>query len=334
LYNDALVIDISGERLVMRKKVKREVLIIKLGITETIGTKVNWKGVSLGDIFRTTALLHLFKEDEVTWLTTKEGQPLLIGNPYISNLVVYSPKAVSKLKRKKFDIIINLEKARKILRLTNSITALKKYGFKLDERTGKTTAHKNSFEILANSEDPVLRRNMKDYWTKVLYNMVGAKWRGENYILGYKPRTKEIYDIGFNIFAKKRWPSKKWAISNWKKLENLIGGRYSISYQQSLNDVHKYIDWINSCRLLVTNDSLGLHLAIALKKKIIALFGPTSEKEVYLSNLGVALRPPLKLKCVPCFLTNCRYDKKCIDMINSELVYKNIKRLLGGRRIR
>lgn len=312
-----------------KMKKRRKVLIIKLGITETIGNKVNRNGVSLGDIFRTTALLHRFKDCEVTWITTKEGRPLLSDNAYISHLVVYGRKAISRLKRKKFDVIINLEKASEILRLANSIAASKKYGFRLNTDTGKTSAHENSFEVLANSEAPALRRKMKDYWTKILYDMVGAEWKGEGYILGYKPRTKEIYDIGFNIYVKKRWPSKAWAMSNWKELEKLIRGRYSISYQQSLDDIHRYIDWINSCRLLITNDSLGLHLAIALKKKIIVLFGPTSKKEVYLSNLGVALRPPSRLKCVPCFYTACKYPRKCIDLIKPEQVYRYVKRMLG-----
>lgn len=315
----------------MLKIGRRKILIIKLGITETIGNKVNWKSISLGDIFRTTVLLHLFKKDDVTWLTAKEGKSLLVNNPYINKLFVYNPSTASKLRRKKFDILINLEKERKILRFADSIRALKKYGFRLNVRTGKAEAYERAFEALVNSEKPALRRKIKEYWDKLLYDMVGAKWRGESYILGYKPKTKETYDIGFNIFVSKRWRSKAWAISNWKKLEKLIGEKYSISYQQSLNNIHNYIDWINSCRLLITNDSLGLHLAIALKKKIIALFGSTSEKEIYLSDLGVALKPPLKLKCISCFMTSCRYNRKCIDTIKPELVYENIKRLLGGR---
>ncbi len=314
----------------MQRQKRRKVLIIKLGITETIGNKVHWKGVSLGDIFRTTVILHLFKEDDVTWLTAKEGRPLLAKNPYIKRLVVYSPKAATQLKRERFDIVINLEKAKKILTLANSITALKRYGFKLDTRTGKTEAHEKSFEVLVNSEDPALRRKMKKCWTKVLYDMVGAKWKGQSYILGYKPKTKQTYDIGFNICVKKRWPSKAWAMSNWRRLKELIAGKYSISYQQSQNDIHKYIDWINSCRLLVTNDSLGLHIAIALRKKIIVLFGPTSEKEAHLSDLVIALRPAARLKCMPCFLTHCKYDAKCIDTITPNLVYENIKQMLEG----
>lgn len=45
---------------------KEKVLIVKLGFTETIDN------VSLGDVFMTTAILHLFKNDNVTGLTTKE----------------------------------------------------------------------------------------------------------------------------------------------------------------------------------------------------------------------------------------------------------------------
>lgn len=315
----------------MKKRTKRKVLIIKLGITETIGNKINWKGVSLGDIIRTTVLLHLFKNDDVTWLTTKEGRPLLVDNPYINKLEVYNPRADSKLRRKRFDVVINLDKEKEILRLVNLIKASEKYGFRFDSWTGKTEADKRALEALANSENPALRKRMKDCWDKVLYNIVGAKWKGESYILGYKPKTSEIYDIGFNIYVNKRWRNKAWALSNWKKLEKLIRRRYSISYQQSLNNIHRYIDWINSCRLLVTNDSLGLHIALALKKKVVALFGPTSEKEIYLSGSGVALTPLSKLKCIPCFLTHCKYGTSCINTIKPEIVYANIKRLLGDK---
>lgn len=47
--------------------------------------------------------------------------------------------------------------------------------------------------------------------------------------------------------------------------------------------------WISSCDYIVTHDSLGLHLALAMKKPFIALFGPTSSHEIDLYNLGVSV---------------------------------------------
>lgn len=46
------------------------------------------------------------------------------------------------------------------------------------------------------------------------------------------------------------------------------------------------MDWIGSCGTIVTNDSLGLHIALAFNKRVVALFGPTLASEVHsCSNL-------------------------------------------------
>ncbi|MBU1148399.1 MAG: glycosyltransferase family 9 protein [Candidatus Omnitrophica bacterium] len=307
---------------------KKKILIVKMGFTETIDRRISVENVSLGDVFRTTAILHLFKKDQVSWLTTKEASPLLAGNPYIDRLLIYDLSTSLQLKSEQFDIIINLEKVPGVCALTDSINAWKRYGFRFDVKKGTAHAYEHSYEAVANSEDPALRKKMKKNWAQMLYEMVGAKWSGQGYILAYKPKTSEKFDIGFNARVGRRWPNKAWPEEHWKRLEKLISGRYSISYQQSLCDINGYIDWLNSCRLIITNDSLGLHLAIALKKKAIALFGPTSEKEVYMFDNGQIVRPSKKLKCIPCFSTRCKYNRSCMYMIKPETVYRKIEKTL------
>ncbi|MBU1061330.1 MAG: glycosyltransferase family 9 protein [Candidatus Omnitrophica bacterium] len=307
---------------------KEKVLIVKLGFTETIDGKISTHSISLGDVFRTTSILHLFKNDNVTWLTTKDALPLLAQSPYIKRLLVYDLTTSLQLKSEHFDVIINLEKVPGVCALTDSIQAWRRYGFRFDAKRGTAEAYEHSYEVVANSEDPKLRRQMKKHWIEMLYGMIGRDWRGQGYILGYRPKTKEKFDIGFNVKVGNRWPNKAWPEENWRRLEELIGNKFSISYQQSLGDINGYINWLNSCRLIVTNDSLGLHLAIALKKKVIALFGPTSEREVYMFDRGCIIRPQQKLKCMPCFSTRCRFGRSCMYMIEPETVCKKIKKLL------
>lgn len=309
---------------------KQKVLIVKLGITETIAHEISLDSISLGDVFRTTAILHAFKNYDVTWLTSREGAPLLRDNPYIHRMMIYDLNSTLQLRAEYFDAVVNLEKIPWICAFTDSIPARRRYGFRFDNHTGQAEAYEDSYEALANSDDPALRKCMKKHWVQMLYEMIGEKWNGESYILGYKPKTTQIYEVGFNTNVGRRWPNKVWPMDNWKKLEKLIGDTYSISYQQSLNDIYGYIDWLNSCQLIITNDSLGLHLAIALRKKIIALFGPTSAKEVHLFDYGVALTVPPDLDCAPCFNTYCKYGKKCMDLIQPKIVSENIKHMLGG----
>jgi len=308
--------------------INQKVLIVKLGYIETIGNESGIDNISLGDIIRTTIILHLFKNDRVTWLVTEEGLPLLAGNPYIGRIFIYNLTTILQLQSERFDVVVNLEKMPGICAFTDRVTAWRRYGFRFDAERGTAQAYERAYEALANSVDPELRKKTNKHWVEILFEMLGAKYNGENYILGYKPKTEEKYDVGFNIKVGRKWPDKAWSLENWKKLEEIIGNRHSISWQESLDNIYGYIDWINSCRLLVTNDSLGLHLAIALKKKIVALFGPTSQKEITFFGLGIALKPPLNLDCIPCFMPKCKYPDLCIDAITPEMVYKAINSLL------
>ncbi|MFC1620753.1 glycosyltransferase family 9 protein [Candidatus Omnitrophota bacterium] len=307
---------------------REKVLIVKLGFTETIDASISTDSVSLGDVFRTTAILHPFQKHDVTWLTTKEAAPLLVNNPFIDRLLVYDLTSVLQLQAEHFDVVINLEKLPGVCALTDSIHAWRRYGFRFDPKKGTSEAYEHSYEVVANSEDPKLRKKIKKNWVEMLYGMMDKKWQGQGYVLGYKSKVKEKFDIGFNIKVGKRWPNKAWPEENWKRLEELTSKKFSVTHQQSLNDIAGYLDWLNSCRLIVTNDSLGLHLSIALKKKIIALFGPTSEKEIFLFNRGVVVKPEKKLKCIPCFNTRCKYEKSCMHYIKPETVYRDIVRLL------
>ena len=63
---------------------REKVLIIKPGYSETLDPE-NSGIVSLGDIVRTTPILHLFPREayHVTWLVDTAGAPLLRGNDMI-----------------------------------------------------------------------------------------------------------------------------------------------------------------------------------------------------------------------------------------------------------
>jgi heptosyltransferase-2 len=71
-----------------------------------------------------------------------------------------------------------------------------------------------------------------------------------------------------------------------------------------------------------------LHLAIALKKNVVGLFGSTSHKEVYFYGRGKAILPKDILECMPCYSAKCLNDKLCINSITSEEVYTQLKEVM------
>lgn len=305
---------------------KEKVLIIKLGYSETLDGEIG-KITSLGDVLRSTVLLHLYKNAHVTWLIDEISYPLLKGNPYIHRILSYDITSVLQLQSERFDTVINLEKVPGLCAFADSLKAWRRYGFRFDPENGVALAYDGSQHVLGICMDPEYKKTTKKYWEEVLYEMVGAKWQGEVCILGYKPKSPIMYDLGFNYDVGKKWPNKAWPMEYWKELERLIGNKYSISWQQGLKNIEDYFEWINSCDIIITNDSLGLHISNALNKKTIALYGPTLSSEIYIQN-GTKLLPHIDYECIPCLSPRCIQSKSCMNYIEPKMVYDAIENIL------
>lgn len=305
---------------------KEKVLIIKLGYSETLVSEIS-RMTSLGDVLRSTVLLSLFKDAHVTWLVDEKAIPLLKGNPLIARIMPYDLTTVLQLKAERFDTVVNLEKVAGICAFADSLTAWKRYGFRFDPDAGTAQAYDGSQHVLNICLNHDEKKSNRNYWEDILFEMAGKRWDGEMPTLGYRPASKEVHDIGFNNHVGEKWPIKAWPLEYWKELEALIGERRTVSWQRGLTSIEEYIDWINSCSLLVTNDSLGLHIAHALDKKIVALFGPTVANEVYVKN-GVKLLPEKEYDCLPCLDTVCVKGRSCMYEIRPRTVLAAVEKLL------
>jgi heptosyltransferase-2 len=308
-----------------------KVLIIKLGYSETLDPRIG-KVTSLGDVLRTTVILYPFASDQVTWLVDEQAHPLLEGNPLIHRILTYDLTAVLQLQRERFDTVINLEKVPGICALADSISAWRRYGFRFDELHGLAEAYDGCEKVVTLCKDSDFKRTYQGCWQESLLQVVGEKWEGQEYLLGYKPRTSEIYDVGLNCTVGPKWQNKAWPHMRWEELTGLMAGKYSYSLQQGMDNLNDYMDWINSCRLLVTNDSLGLHIALALRKKVVVLYGPTNPNETHFYNRAAVLYPDAKLPCTPCLQTVCSQPVNCMEFISAAAVFAAIGQLLNPAR--
>ena len=307
----------------------QKVLIIKLGYSETLDPEIG-DIPSLGDALRTTVILHCFKDYHVTWLADKKAYALLRANPYINRILFYNLTTVLQLQAEQFDVVVNLEKTPGICALTNSINAWSKYGFRFDSMAGEAKSYEGSHKAFNVYTDLNNKRQAKRIWQDVLFEMLGKKWKGEEYILEYKATSNLKYEIGLNFLVGKKWPNKVWHQEKWDDLyKMLIHKGYNVSLQQGQTNIEEYIEWIHSCKLIVTHDSLGLHIAIAFKKKIVALYGPTASHETYLYNLGSKVEPEGEYDCVPCLRPVCSRDVSCMQTITVDRVCSEIERVLA-----
>lgn len=306
-----------------------KILIIKLGHSETLDPEIG-SYPSLGDVMRSTVILHCFKDANITWLVDERAYPLLRDNKHISRILCYNLTTVLQLQSECFDAVVNLEKVPGICALTDSVNAWRKYGFRFDPIAGEAKSYENSHDAFKTYTDPNNKKVARRCWQEVLFEMLGKEWKGEEYILGYKPTSSPKYQIGLNYQLGKKWSNKAWPKENWDKLyEELVGRGFSVSWQEGLNKIEEYIEWLNSCETVVTHDSLGLHIAISLKKKVIALFGPTISDEIYFYGRGRAVIPEGNYDCLPCLRQTCHLGNSCMQSITVEKVFYETRKIIN-----
>jgi heptosyltransferase-1 len=109
-----------------------------------------------------------------------------------------------------------------------------------------------------------------------------------------------------------------------KKIEGLSSGKaISLAGRTDLKDI---ISLIRGGRFVVSNDTGPMHIAAALNKPVVAIFGPTSPERTGPYGKNHLIIRSL-LPCSPCFKKRCS-DIKCMDSIKVEDVFDRIKKLL------
>ena len=104
-----------------------------------------------------------------------------------------------------------------------------------------------------------------------------------------------------------------------------------VSDKSGATSLPSLVDQLRSATLVVTNDTGPMHIASALGRPVIALFGPTDSRQT--GPYGVdneVLRIPLP--CAPCFKSTCRWsvNQQCLTDLAPEAVTAAVLRHLPG----
>lgn len=75
---------------------------------------------------------------------------------------------------------------------------------------------------------------------------------------------------------------------------------------------------VEACDLVFSGDSLGMHMAIARRKWVVAWFGPTCAQEIDLYDRGVKLKTTAP--CAPCWKRSCQKSVMCYDQLDLKSV--------------
>ena len=174
-----------------------------------------------------------------------------------------------------------------------------------------------------------------------------------NYKQQIKYDRKKIY-VGFNTGCSNLFPNKKMTIDQHIELINdlakyddfrvvLLGGKedternlkiyeslpkkvqQDIIYTPTNSGIRSGAGFMSICDIVITGDSFGMHLAIALKKYVIAWFGLSCWSEIDLYDNGEKLIPE-GLECSPCWKKVCPYNLECIQMIDLKKITELVKK--------
>ena len=166
---------------------------------------------------------------------------------------------------------------------------------------------------------------------------------------GVKPSDLKI---GLNTGAGDVFATKKWTEGGFTRLANrfakemgakilLLGGPGEVERNRRIaaamdsqlintgndNPIRKFAGIVGNCSLVVTGDTLAMHLAIGLSIPVVVLLGPTCHQEIELYGRGSKIIS--NFDCSPCYRSSCPYPTSCMDAISVDTVFNSAKELLA-----
>ena len=302
----------------------------------------------------------------IEWLTLEGARPLFDGNPLVHRVHGFPGTAWVELQARHFSLVINLDNAVLSSQLATLAKADRKLGYGYDPRghVYPINAEAQPWYEMGLFDD-VKRRNTKTY-QQIALEICGLppasralhlhlsdaerQWAAEQaQAWGLRPNAPVI---GLNTGSSDRWAHKRWTEDGFVGLLErfaagpvppqalLLGGAQEMARNSAISlrapgqvintggqhTLRQFFALIDLCDLVVTGDTLALHAAAALGKKVVALFGPTSQAEIELYGRGIKLASDAP--CVGGYRTDCDVQPTCMQRITPETVYGAVMTLL------
>lgn len=300
----------------------------------------------------------------ITWLTDPSATPLLKHNPMIDRLYAISADGITAVHATEYDLVLNFEKEARALGVMRTVAAARRKGFAPSRSGTPTAADSDSdyaLELGLNDELK-FRTNTKTY-PQIIYEMAGLPYGGEEYILELGRTSLDFCGafaarhgldenttvIGLNTGCGEVFPTKRWTVDGFVDLVDelaplpqtrllLLGGPLEVDFNNAIlgragsrlldtgcdNSMEAFLGIIECCDLVVTADSLAMHLAIGRKKQVVALFGPTSHTEVDLFGRGEKVVTDFPCAC--CYKPTCDVSPSCMESLRAATVAEAVRR--------
>ncbi len=302
----------------------------------------------------------------ITWVTESPADQLLYNNPIIDKVLPFTFESMMELSAQAFDVGFCIDKSLKAIGLMKQLRIKKKFGFTSEESGAIVPLTNHANKLWEIGLDNHLKFNVNQKTEcQLITESLNLIYERDPYLVTVGLDESEIVKrrrrnwltkgqsgiIGINTGCASTIPHKKLSIDGHRALIReiqlkfpksqivLLGGREDVRRSEQislgmniilspmLKGVRDGLLSVGACDVVVSGDSLGMHMAIALKKWVVAWFGPTCAHEIDLFDWGVKVVS--KAQCGPCWKRECRMETMCYDQVDYSEIISGIRMGLG-----
>jgi len=303
---------------------------------------------------------------EITWVTRSNAAPLLEGNPLIDRVLIVEGQCLEFLLNESFSYGICLDADPRSASIHSIARCERRDGFITDSVGRVQPANDRAREWwLMGLNDRLKRQNRRTY-QEIMYDICGLTLpvarpqlavrdedRATADMLRRDPRLHDARRIlGINTGGGTRWQHKKWTVENYiaciERIRArfpgigilLLGGPEEEELNAEIlnavdddvvdagcgNPLMQFVGIVALVDVLLTSDSLAMHIGVALEKAAVGLVGPTSPWELAVFGKGEILHSDIE--CLSCYLTRCDKDPHCMNTLHPETVVSALSEYL------
>jgi len=310
-----------------------------------------------------------FRHAEIFWWIDSALAPLIEGDPDLTGIVRFERKRWCKpqhwpemlrsihwLRAQNFDLVIDLQ----CLLRSGAFAWLARGKFLIGLDEAREGA-RGFYDVAVRR--PSFHTHAVDWYLAVLPPLGVPVHKNFTWLPERPPIAAAVNQKWFPENSKlillqpgARWLNKRWPVQHFAELVRalaqkfpdarfaVLGGKddaplgeyiFQAAPEKVLNlcgttTLPEMIEWVRRCDLLITNDTGPMHVAAAMNKPLVALFGPTApERTGPYGQLQNVLR--LDLPCSPCLKSTCAYEKtdECLHALSPAMVLARVEKLLA-----
>ncbi|HLB00001.1 MAG TPA: glycosyltransferase family 9 protein [Bacteroidota bacterium] len=318
---------------------------------------------AIGDVLLSTAVLPglraAYPGASLDFLTEKYCAGVIEGNPHVSGLLTFDPRAerslnlIRRVRAAGYDLVLDLFGNPRSAVLALLSGAHVRVGYRFNWRTlcynrvvtpRGGTVHNVDFNLDALSRIGIDARDGKPFFPldreaeafagecldgagyggkKVVALNPGGGWSSKKW------RPDQFAGLGRRIVAERRSGVLiVWGPGEEEDARRVLAGIGRGAVLAPPTTLKRLGALLKLCEALVTNDSGPMHIAAALGVPVLAIFGPTVPALQGPVFTRSEIVQNLTLDCLGCSYTECPIGNPCMIDLPVEKVYSSLERLM------